>query len=77
MRHVVGFARFWYDFVVGDDWTIAVVVILAVVLTDLLVRAGYNAWYFLPVAIGAALTLSVLRAEEGRPPPPASRESQP
>ncbi len=24
MRFVYGFARFWYDFIVGDDWRIAV-----------------------------------------------------
>ena len=31
MRFVRGFARFWWDFVVGDDWRIAagVVVVLA------------------------------------------------
>ena len=23
MRFVVGFGRFWYDFIVGDDWRIA------------------------------------------------------
>jgi hypothetical protein len=23
MRYVVGFGRFWYDFIVGDDWKIA------------------------------------------------------
>jgi hypothetical protein len=74
MRYVVAFARFWYDFVIGEDWTIAVAVVAAVVCTDLLVRAGHNAWYFLPVAVGTGLTLSVLRAEEGRPPTPASQE---
>ena len=32
MRFVRGFARFWWDFVVGDDWRVAagVVVVLAV-----------------------------------------------
>jgi hypothetical protein len=31
MRWVVGFGRFWWDFVVGDDWKIAagVAVVLA------------------------------------------------
>ena len=23
MKYVVGFFRFWYDFVVGDDWRVA------------------------------------------------------
>ena len=31
MKHVAAFGRFWWDFVVGDDWRIAagVVVVLA------------------------------------------------
>ena len=29
MRFVVGFARFWWDFIVGDDWKIAAGVALA------------------------------------------------
>lgn len=31
MRFVVGFFRFWYDFIVGDDWRIAagIVAVLA------------------------------------------------
>ncbi len=32
MRYVRGFGRFWYDFVVGDDWRIAVGVCLALAL---------------------------------------------
>ena len=27
------FGRFWYDFIVGDDWKIPVAVVLAVALT--------------------------------------------
>jgi hypothetical protein len=32
MRFIVGFGRFWWDFIVGDDWKIAagVCVVLAV-----------------------------------------------
>jgi hypothetical protein len=32
MALLKGFCRFWYDFIVGDDWTVAcgVVVVLAV-----------------------------------------------
>jgi hypothetical protein len=32
MRYVKAFARFWYDFVVGDDWKIAVGVVVALAL---------------------------------------------
>jgi hypothetical protein len=38
MRFLRGFAQFWYDFIIGDDWKIAVAVVsaLAVVLAALL-----------------------------------------
>ena len=29
MKHLAAFGRFWYDFVVGDDWTIAAGVVAA------------------------------------------------
>ena len=30
MRHVTGFFRFWYDFLVGESWQIAAGVILVI-----------------------------------------------
>jgi hypothetical protein len=42
IRFVKGFGQFWYDFIVGDDWKIAVAVVttlgltLAGLLTDVL-----------------------------------------
>jgi hypothetical protein len=30
MRYVVAFLRFWYDFLIGDDWTIAASIAVAV-----------------------------------------------
>ena len=29
MRFLKAFGRFWYDFIIGDDWKIAVSVVLA------------------------------------------------
>jgi hypothetical protein len=62
MRIVVRFIRFWYDFVVGDDWTVAVVVSLAVATTVAAARAGITAWWILPCAVAGTLITSVLRA---------------
>ncbi|MDQ6614124.1 MAG: hypothetical protein M3083_05100 [Actinomycetota bacterium] len=57
------FARFWYDFIVGDDWTIAVGVVLALGVTALLAHNGMESvWWLLPLVVAAGLTLSVLRA---------------
>jgi hypothetical protein len=38
-RFVAGFARFWWDFIVGDDWRIAAGVLLVLGAGALLVSA--------------------------------------
>ncbi len=40
MRFLVSFGRFWYDFVIGDDWKIAVSVVLALGVTLGALAAG-------------------------------------
>ncbi|GAA1160925.1 hypothetical protein GCM10009630_69010 [Kribbella jejuensis] len=32
MKFLKSFAQFWYDFIIGDDWKIAVAVVLALVV---------------------------------------------
>ncbi|AGB21043.1 hypothetical protein Mycsm_00596 [Mycobacterium sp. JS623] len=61
-----GFARFWYAFFVGDDWTVAVGVILALSATYALCLAGVNAWWVTPVAVVMLLAASVRRAARSR-----------
>ncbi|HWE91504.1 MAG TPA: hypothetical protein VG317_18735 [Pseudonocardiaceae bacterium] len=53
---------FWYDFVVGDDWRVAVAVVLALALTAGLSAAGVPAWWVLPVAVVLVLPLTLWRA---------------
>ena len=60
------FGRFWYDFLVGDDWTIAVVVVLAVALTALVAWVGGPAWLVLPVAVVGVLGSSLRHAASSR-----------
>jgi hypothetical protein len=74
MRFLVGFARFWWDFIVGDDWKIAagIAVVLAagavlVAGTDLsdtavslLAGAGILA------VVTASIVGGALRAARGR-----------
>ena len=62
MKWVGSFARFWYDFIVGDDWTIAVAVVLAVAFTTALSHHGWNAWPVLPACVFGALAASLWRA---------------
>jgi hypothetical protein len=60
---------FWYDFVVGDDWQIAVIVIAALAVTALVVhQAGANSCWLVPVAVFAALIWSLHRAIRGSLP---------
>jgi len=40
MRYLRGFGRFWFDFIVGDDWRIAAGVVTALGLGALALRAG-------------------------------------
>jgi hypothetical protein len=63
MRVLRSFGAFWYDFIVGDDWRVAVVVVAALGGTALLVHAAsVNAWWLLPLAVAGALGWSVRRA---------------
>jgi hypothetical protein len=44
----VGVARFVYRFVVGDDWTVAVAIVLALAATGVLVANHISAWWLVP-----------------------------
>ena len=59
---LTGFARFWYRFVIGDDWTIAATVAVALGLTWLLrTTVGVAAWWLPPMAAAAVVGLSLRR----------------
>ena len=40
MRFLVGFGRFWYEFIVGDDWRIAAGVTLVLAVGAVVEAAG-------------------------------------
>jgi hypothetical protein len=61
-----GFAAFWYDFVVGDDWLVAAGVVLGLLLTYELSRAAVPAWWLLPLDLALLLPLSLWRATRKR-----------
>jgi hypothetical protein len=62
MRYVRAFGRFWWNFIVGDDWRVAAAVAVALALTGLLTHVGVNAWWLLPAAVAVVLALSLRRA---------------
>jgi hypothetical protein len=57
-----GIAFFWYDFIIGDDWRIAVTVVAALAVTALIAHNNPNAiWWLLPLAVVVALGYSIWR----------------
>jgi len=60
------FLLFWYDFVVGDDWRVAVGVVAALAVTIVLSSVGLTAWWVLPVAVLVVLPLRLRRATRDR-----------
>jgi uncharacterized membrane protein len=61
LRWLTGFGRFWYGFIVGDDWTVAATVVVALLMTWLLYTASVAAWWLPPLAAVAAVAVSLRR----------------
>jgi hypothetical protein len=72
VRWIRAFVGFWVDFVVGDDWTVAATVAVALLATWGLTRAGVPAWWLTPLAAVLATAFSLRRAARPsrRPSPP-------
>ncbi len=61
--YAAAFGRFWYNFIVGDDWTLATAAAAGIVV-DLVLHYAFafdSAWYVLPVSVLAAVGASVFR----------------
>ena len=61
MRYLVNFLRFWYDFIIGDDWTVAAAVVGALLLAALVSHLA-GAWVVVPLAVLIFLGVSLSRA---------------
>jgi hypothetical protein len=61
MSPIRRFALFWWDFIVGDDWRVAVGVALALGLTAVLATTWASAWIVMPLAVAAVLWMSLRR----------------
>jgi len=67
MRYLINFLRFWYDFIVGDDWTMAAGVVISLLVLGLAMRYADSpaldlaAAFLLPLAIVALLAYSLWR----------------
>ncbi len=61
MKLLIGFGRFWYDFIVGDSAMLAIGGVAVLIGTALLVSAGVStpAEVLLPLGILATLAVSL------------------
>ena len=67
MKRLKAFGAFWYDFVIGDDWHVAALIVAGLVITEVLTHAAkVNAWWLLPVIALASLVWSLHRATAPR-----------
>lgn len=64
MSYLRRFARFWWEFIVGDNLALALGAGATIGVTALLVDKGVNAWWLLPTGILALLAISVIRAAD-------------
>ncbi|ADP83178.1 hypothetical protein I6A60_26790 [Frankia sp. AgB1.9] len=55
------FFAFWYDFIVGDDWRVALGVALGVAATGA-IHTAIPAWWLLPLAVAVLLPFTLWRA---------------
>jgi hypothetical protein len=62
VRYLRSFGRFWWNFIVGDDWRVAAGVAVALGATAVLTHKGIDAWWLLPVAVALLLADSLRRA---------------
>jgi hypothetical protein len=62
IRRLRAFGAFWYDFVIGDDWRVAVGVLVALAATYGLSRTDVPAWWVVPAALVLLLPYSLWRA---------------
>lgn len=67
MNPIARFAHFWYDFIVGDDWTIALAVIMTLAITYAIAHEASKAfWWILPGVIVVTLAASLWREARRR-----------
>ena len=62
MSYLARFARFWWEFVVGDDWVAAALVVAAIGATAGVAASGIAAWWPMPLAVVVVLAVSLRRA---------------
>jgi hypothetical protein len=70
---LVGLGRFWYRFIIGDDWTVAASVAMGLTVTGLLNRGQFPVWVVMPLVVIVMLRVSVQRSKRTKGHVGASR----
>jgi uncharacterized membrane protein len=64
VRLLGGFLYFWFDFIIGDDWRVAIAVVIGLFATH---QLGVGAWWLLPVIVASVLVFTLLEASAAKP----------
>jgi len=67
VKWLAAFGRFWWDFVVGDDWRLAAGALVAMAAAALVARVNVGGWSVAPTIVVGVLVASVARATSQRP----------
>lgn len=59
MKWLAHFGKFWYDFLIGDDWRLAVGVVITISSVFFVAHHGVNGWWLLPIGVALILVISV------------------
>jgi hypothetical protein len=64
MNFIKRFLAFWYDFIIGDDWAVAIGVGALLTATRVLAHENLQttAWVLMPVGVVVVLAVSLRRA---------------
>jgi hypothetical protein len=66
VSYVRSFLTFWYNFIVGDDWTVAAAVAVALAITYWLAHNGLQVWWLLPTVVILTTGVSAWRTAAHR-----------
>ena len=66
MRTLRSFGQFCYDFIVGDDWRLAIGVVVALALAWIVDSATGRGWWVMPLAIVVIVPVSLWHAVRRR-----------
>ena len=79
---LVAFVKFWYGFIIGDDWTMAAAVAVGLAVTALLHAKGVGIWWLVPLIVIVVVGLDLERASRRarpleRPIVPSEQQTTP